>query len=74
MNEGDGGLAKHAAKCPEEIDWEGSKIVGKETRWTQRKFLEGVETLREKNDGKTPLNNYNRLEQWQSVLCSFFKQ
>ena len=74
MNEGDGGLAKHATICAEEIDWEGSKIVGKETRWTQRKFLEGVETLREKNSGIVPLNSYNKLEQWQSILFSLFKE
>ena len=72
MNDGDGGLAKHAASCPHEIDWENAKIVGKETGWTQRIFLEGIETLRRKNKGRTPLNAYNKMEQWQSVLYSFF--
>jgi len=50
MNDGDGGLAKHAVSCPNEIDWENAKIVGKETGWTQRIFLEGIETLRRKDE------------------------
>ena len=63
MNDGDGGLAKHATICPHGIDWENAKIVGKEPRWTQRKFLEGIETLRQKNKGISPLNAYNKMEQ-----------
>ena len=73
MNEGDGGLAKHASTCPQGIDWERARIVGREQRWTQRKLLEGIETLRKKNEGRVPLNSYNKLEQWQPVLYSFFK-
>ena len=38
MNDGDGGLAKHASTCPLGIDWEGSKIVGREQKWSQRKY------------------------------------
>ena len=72
MNDGDGGLAKHSSTCPYEIDWEGTRIVGREARWTQRKYLEGIETLRKKNEGRTPLNSYNKLEQWQPILYSFF--
>ena len=74
MNDGDGGLAKHASTCRQEVDWENAKIVGKEQKWTQRKYLEGVETLQQKNKGKTPLNIYNQLEQWQSTIYSFFDQ
>ena len=74
MNDGDGGLAKHASSCPQEVDWENAKIVGKEQRWTQRKYLEGIETLREKNEGRIPLNSYNQLEQWQSVIYPFFEK
>ena len=62
MNDGDGGLAKHAATCPHGINWEEAKIVGKEQRWTQRKYLEGIETLRLKNQGVSPLNAYNKIE------------
>ena len=74
MNTGDGGLAKHASTCPHEVDWENAKIVGKERRWTQRKYLEGIESLRQKNKGVAPLNSYNQLEQWQSTLYQFFKK
>ena len=73
MNEGDGGLAKHTSSCSQGIDWKNAKIVGKEQKWTQRKYLEGVETLRQKNKGIIPLNSYNKMEQWQSVIYSFLK-
>ena len=73
MNRGDGGLAKHVASCDQEIDWENSKIIGKEQKWTQRKYLEGVETLRLKSEGKHPLIFYNKMEEWQPILCSYFK-
>ena len=49
MNERDGGLARHAAECQHGIDWENAKIVAKEENWTQRKMLEGIETLQLKN-------------------------
>ena len=74
MNEGDGGLAKHSTTCQHQIDWENAKIVGKEKSWRQRTYLEGIETLRQKNEGKIPLNAYNNLEQWQSVLIPFFEK
>ena len=74
MNTNDGGLAKHTATCTEEIDWKNAKIVGREQRWTQRKYLEGIESLREKNKGITPLNSFNQLEQWQSTLFPFFEK
>ena len=74
MNTNDGGLAKHASTCTEEIKWENARITGREERWTQRKYLEGIESLREKNKGITPLNNYNQLEQWQSTLYALFEK
>ena len=74
MNTNDGGLARHATACTEEIDWENARIIGREKGWTQRKYLEGIESLRLKNKGITPLNNYNQMEQWQSVLYSFFEK
>ena len=61
MNDRDGGLAKHATACQQGIDWDQTKIVGREQNWTQRKLLEGIETLRIENDGKTPLNQFNQL-------------
>ena len=72
MNTGDGGLARHAVSCSHEIDWENARIVGREQRWTQRKYLEDIESLRQKNKGVNPLNSYNQLEQWQSVLYTLF--
>ena len=72
MNEGDGGLAKHASSCSHGIDWENAKIIGKETGWMQRKYLEGIETLRQKHEGKVPLNAYNNMEQWQGTLYTLF--
>ena len=72
MNTGDGGLAKHSTVCEQEINWEEAKIIGKERRTTQRKFLEGIETIREKDKGRIPLNNYNQMEQWQSILYEYF--
>ena len=71
MNTGDGGLAKHASVCPAGINWEKGKIIGREPKWTQRKFLEGIETLKQKNRGITPLNSYNKMEQWQSTVYAF---
>ena len=70
MNDGDGGLSKHASLCSKGIDWEKAKIIGRELGWNQRN-LEGVETLKLKNKGITPLNSYNKMDQWQSVVYSF---
>ena len=72
-NTNDGGLAKHVLTTGHEVDWENARIVGRERGWTQRKYLEGVESLRQKNNGVTPLNTYNQLEQWQSTLYTLFK-
>ena len=71
MNEGDGGLAKHSIECAQGIDWERSKIVGRENKTTQRKMLEGIETIKQKHMGKQPLNSCNQMDQWQSTICSF---
>ena len=54
-------LFPDALSCSHEIDWENARIVGREQRWTQRKYLEGIESLRQKNKGVNPLNNYNQL-------------
>ena len=42
MKAGDGGLARHASMCAYGIDWENAKIVGKEPKWAQRTYLEGI--------------------------------
>ena len=72
MNDRDGGLAKHAASCQQGIDWEQARIVGKEESWSQRKLLEGIETLRLRNQGVIPLNQYNQMDQWRGLLNSLF--
>ena len=74
MNDKDGGLAKHSSGCDAGIDWQNARIVGKEKNWTQRKYLEGVETLKQKSKGIIPLNNYNQLEHWQGTIYSFQKK
>ena len=71
MNTGDGGLAKHNNTCQQTIDWNGAKIVGREAKTTQRKFLEGVMTLKERGKGRIPLNSYNQLEPWQPVVFQY---
>ena len=74
MNSGDGGPARHIVTCGQEIDWERGKIIGKEKEWTQRKYLEGIESLRRKNQGIEPLNNYDQLKQWEPVFFSLFER
>ena len=59
INSGDGGLARHAVTCGQDIDWEKRKIIGKEKGWTQREHLKGNESLRRKNQGIEPLNSNN---------------
>ena len=58
--------------CQHDIDWEQARIINKEQNWTQRKLLEGIETLRQKNNGKIPLNQYNQMDQWSGLLHSLF--
>ena len=72
MNDGDGGLAKHSVECNSGIDWDNAQIVNNEKSWTQRKYLEGIETLRQRYNGKFPLNTYNKMEQWQPTLYKLF--
>ena len=74
MNAGDGGLAKHATLCRKGIDWNKAKIIAREQKPNQRKYLEGIETLKLKNQGITPLNAYNKMEQWQPVVYAFENQ
>ena len=73
MNTGDGGLAKHNATCTSEINWGEARIIGREKRTTQRKYLEGIMSLKERSKGITPLNSYNQMEPWQSTICAFLR-
>ena len=72
MNEQDRGLAKHSTECGEGINWEGSRIMGRENGRTQRKMLEGVETIKQKGKGKKVLNTCNQMEQW--TIYSFLNK
>ena len=71
MNTGDGGLAKHSTTCEQPINWEGAKIVGRESKMTKTKFLDGVITLKERVKGWIPLNAYNQLEPWQPLIFHY---
>ena len=71
MNTGDGGLAKHNSICEYPIKWEEARIVGKERQHNQRKYLEGIESLKEKCRGRTPQNAYNQIEPWQPIVYAF---
>ena len=73
MNTGDGGLAKHSATCSSEINWQDAKIIGREKKTTQRKYLEGIMTLKERSKGITPLNAYNQMEPWQPTICAYLR-
>ena len=54
-------MYQHVNMFSLENDWENTKIIGNESRWTQRSLLEGVELLREKSKGIQPLKGYNQL-------------
>ena len=58
MGKEDGGLARYSVECTGNIDWEGAKIVGRETGLRQRKVREGIESLRERHHGMRVLNNH----------------
>ena len=73
MNTGDGGLAKHNATCSAVINWEAAKIIGREKKTAQRKFLEGIMTIKERSKGIIPLNSYNQMEPWQPTICAYLR-
>ena len=62
----EGGLARHSVDCESEIDWDEAKIVACENGSQQRKAREGIESLREKKDGKAVLDNL--LTTWQPTI------
>jgi len=71
MNSGDGGLAKHSSICEKSVNWEDARIIGRERHTSKRKYLEGIETLKEKSRGIIPLNSYNQMEPWQPTIYAF---
>ena len=74
MNTGDGGLAKHSSACEIAVMWEESKIVGKERHTAKRKYLEGIETLKEKSKGVIPLNSFNQMEHGSPPSMPFWRR
>ena len=72
MGKEDGGLARHSQECENEIDFENTKVKGKETRWRQRKVKEGIESLRAIHKGKKVLNSFESLLTWRPVLEQYF--
>ena len=57
-------MAKHVSTWSHKVDRENTNIIRKKRRSSQRKCLEGIESLCQQNRGVTPLNSYNQLEQW----------
>ena len=60
MGKEDGVLARHSVDCGSEVDW-GKASVTCEYGLRQRKAREGIESLRERSNGKGILNNYEQL-------------
>ena len=52
MGKEDGGSTRHSGSCESGIDWNEARIVACEYGLRQRKAREGIESLREKIDGK----------------------
>ena len=73
MEKEDGGLTRHGVECTGNIDWEGAKIVGRETGLRHRKVREGIESLRERHHGMRVLNNHEQLEMWKPILNDYFE-
>ena len=74
MNKNDGGLARHSNVGQQGIDWERARIIGRKKGWTQRKMLDGVETVREKARGRTPLKTCNQMDQWQPTIYLYMEK
>ena len=60
IKEKDWCLARHSTICQEGIDRERARIIGGEKGRSQRKMLEGVETVKEKVRGRKSLNTCNQ--------------
>ena len=73
MNTGDGGLAKHDQTCPNNIQWQESCIIAKETNTQKRKFLESLETMRTIYNKKIPLNTHAEIDYWKYFLNLAFR-
>ena len=73
MGKEDGVLARHSVECTGNIDWEGAKIVGRETGLRQRKVREGIESLR--NDTmEWDFSTIKQLKVWKPILNDYSKR
>ena len=72
MGKEDGGLARHTTECQSDVDWGNAEIVARERGLKQRKILEGIESLRQRNYGMRVLNNFDHVDPWKPILNSFF--
>ena len=73
MNSGDGGVSRHSVECDQGIDWQNSSITAVEQNTHERKIRESIESERERNYGRTALNQYEQIPQWKAVLGKYFK-
>ena len=67
----DGGLARNSVDCGSGVDWGKARFVACEYGLRQRKAREGIESLRERSDGKVVLNNYEPLTTWRPTLVRY---
>jgi len=72
MDKEDGGLARHTVEWQSGVDWRNTEIVGRERRLSQRKVLEGIESLQQKHREMRVLNNFDYVAIWKTILKSFF--
>ena len=72
MGKEDGGLARHTTECQSDVDWGNAEIVARERGLKQRKILEGIESVRQRNYGMRVLNNFDHVDPWKPILNSFF--
>ena len=72
MNSGDGGVSRHSIECSQNIDWENCSITAVERNSKERKIRESIESERERNFGRTVLNQYEQIPHWKAVLEKFF--
>ena len=69
MGKEDGGLARQSVDCRSGIDWGEASVMACKYGLRQRNASEGIESLRERSNGKVISNNYEELTAWRPMLC-----
>ena len=72
MGKEDGGLARHTMECQSGVDWGNTEIVARERGLKERKVLEGIESLGQRNYRMRVLNSFDHVATWKPILNSFF--